>query len=120
MAANRRPLARAHSGIAVGGGLWLDRKGRRFLGEKRIALLESIDAVGSITGAAKAVGLSYKGAWDAVDAINNTAEQAVVSRSTGGKHGGGSRLTDYGHTLVRLFRDFGIERRPRLAPRPAV
>lgn len=90
--------------MAVSGGLWFDRKGRRFLGEKRIALLESIDSVGSITGAAKAVGLSYKGAWDAVDAVNNMAEQPVVSRSTGGRHGGGSRLTDYGRGLVRLYR----------------
>ena len=90
--------------LAVSGGLWLDRKGRRFLGEKRIALLVSIDRIGSITGAAKAVGLSYKGAWDAVDAINNMAEESVVARSTGGQHGGGSRLTEYGRGLVRLYR----------------
>jgi molybdate transport system regulatory protein len=96
--------ARKKMPMAVGGGLWFDRKGRRFLGEKRIALLERIDEVGSITGAAKAVGLSYKGAWDAVDAINNMAEESVVSRSTGGQHGGGSRLTDYGRGLVRLYR----------------
>jgi molybdate transport system regulatory protein len=91
--------------LAVTGGLWLDRKGKRFLGEKRIALLESIDALGSITKAAKAVGLSYKGAWDAVDAVENLAERPVVSRATGGHSGGGSRLTDYGRELVALYRD---------------
>lgn len=90
--------------MVLSGGIWLDRNGRRFLGEKRIALLESIDSVGSITGAAKAVGLSYKGAWDAVDAVNNMAEEPVVSRSIGGQRGGGSRLTDYGRGLVRLYR----------------
>jgi molybdate transport system regulatory protein len=91
--------------LAVKGGLWLDKKGKRFLGEKRIALLESIDALGSITKAAKAVGLSYKGAWDAVDAVENLAERPVVSRATGGRSGGGSRLTDYGRELVALYRE---------------
>jgi len=91
--------------LAVTGGLWLDKQGKRFLGEKRIALLESIDTLGSITRAAKAVGLSYKGAWDAVDAVENMAEQPVVTRATGGRSGGGSRLTDHGRELVALYRD---------------
>src|SRR5262249_19857091 len=77
---------------------------RQFLGEKRIALLEQIDALGSITRAAKSVGLSYKGAWDAVDAVNNLAEAPVVRGTAGGKGGGGSELTEHGRALVRLYR----------------
>lgn len=75
-----------------------------FLGGTRIRLLEAIERYGSITQAAKAVPLSYKAAWDAVDAINNLAEQAVVERSTGGRHGGGTTLTPYGKRLVAMYR----------------
>jgi molybdenum-dependent DNA-binding transcriptional regulator ModE len=60
---------------------------RHFLGDTRIRLLEAIDRYGSISQAAKAVPLSYKAAWDAVDAMNNLAEAPLVERSVGGKHG---------------------------------
>ena len=75
-----------------------------FLGDTRIRLLEAIDLHGSISQAAKAVPLSYKAAWDAVDAMNNLADEALVERSVGGKHGGGTRLTAYGRRLVALYR----------------
>lgn len=74
------------------------------IGTRRIALLEAIGNTGSITAAAKAVGLSYKGAWDAVNAINNLAETPLVERSTGGAGGGGTHLTDRGTRLVRTYR----------------
>lgn len=80
-----------------------------FLGDTRIRLLEAIAEQGSISQAAKAVPLSYKAAWDAVDAMNNLAEQPLVLRSTGGKHGGGTRLTDYGHKVIALYRALEVE-----------
>jgi len=109
MPARKRTAKRVATGrddapLGVRGGLWLERRRRQFLGEKRIALLEAIDRLGSITRAAKAVGLSYKGAWDAVDAVNNLAEAPVVHGAAGGKGGGGSALTDYGRGLVKLYR----------------
>jgi molybdate transport system regulatory protein len=75
-----------------------------FLGDTRIRLLEAIDQYGSISQAAKHVPLSYKAAWDAVDAMNNLADQSLVERSTGGKHGGGTVLTDHGRKVVGLYR----------------
>jgi molybdate transport system regulatory protein len=90
--------------LAVEGGLWLGRKGRDFLGARRIELLESIERTGSITRAAREVGLSYKAAWDALDAIGNLADRPLIIRTTGGRHGGGSRLTDHGRELVHLYR----------------
>jgi len=75
-----------------------------FLGDTRIRLLEAIEQHGSISQAAKHVPLSYKAAWDAVDAMNNLADQALVERSTGGKHGGGTVLTDHGRKVVSLYR----------------
>jgi molybdate transport system regulatory protein len=97
-------VSKAKRPLAVSGGLWLDRKGSSFLGGKRIALLESIETHGSITKAAKAIALSYKAAWDAVDAMNNLAEKPLVTRVTGGSHGGGTQLTDYGRQVVKLYR----------------
>jgi molybdate transport system regulatory protein len=75
-----------------------------FLGGVRIRLLEAIEAHGSISQAAKHVPLSYKAAWDAVDAMNNLSEQPLVERSTGGRQGGGTRLTEHGRRLVALYR----------------
>ena len=80
-----------------------------FLGDTRIRLLEAIERHGSISQAAKAVPLSYKAAWDAVDAMNNLADQPLVVRSTGGKHGGGTLLTDHGRKVVALYRALETE-----------
>lgn len=75
-----------------------------FLGDVRIRLLEMIDRHHSISQAAKQVPMSYKAAWDAVDAMNNLAQRVLVERSTGGRQGGGSRLTPYGRQLVSMYR----------------
>lgn len=75
-----------------------------FLGDTRIRLLEEIATHGSISQAAKAVPISYKAAWDAVDAMNNLSEQPLVDRSVGGRHGGGTQLTDYGRRVVGMYR----------------
>ncbi|WP_434517057.1 TOBE domain-containing protein [Dechloromonas sp. ARDL1] len=91
------------------GKLEVDSEFGTFLGDTRIRLLEAIEQHGSISQAAKAVPLSYKAAWDAVDAMNNLADQALVVRSTGGKHGGGTQLTDYGRKVVALYRALEAE-----------
>lgn len=70
-------------------------------GEDRFALLAAIDHLGSISAAAKAVGLSYRGAWDAVNAMNNLFPKPLVIKQPGGKHGGAAVVTDAGrHTLA--------------------
>jgi molybdate transport system regulatory protein len=74
-----------------------------FLLEKRIALLQAIDSAGSISKAAKMVPMSYKAAWDAIDSINNLCPHAVVSKETGGKGGGGTKVTPYGHNLIKTY-----------------
>lgn len=67
-------------------------------------LLEAIATHGSISQAAKHVPLSYKAAWDAVDAMNNLADEPLVQRTTGGRDGGGTRLTEHGQRLVAMYR----------------
>ncbi len=73
-------------------------------GDTRIRLLEAIGRYGSISKAAKSVPLSYKAAWDALDALNNLADAPLVESSVGGRHGGGTHLTDYGRRLIALYR----------------
>ncbi|MDR1936037.1 MAG: TOBE domain-containing protein [Candidatus Accumulibacter sp.] len=80
-----------------------------FLGDKRIRLLEAIDQHGSISAAAQFVPISYKAAWDAVDAMNNLADEPLVTRAVGGKNGGGTRLTGYGRRIVALYRALEAE-----------
>ncbi len=84
--------------------LTVDTESGTFLGDTRIRLLEAIDRYGSISRAAKAVPLSYKAAWDAVDTMNNLAEAPLVARSVGGKRGGGTALTAYGRQLIAMYR----------------
>lgn len=70
---------------------------------KQIELLQAIREAGSISAAAKQVGISYKTAWDRIDAMNNLADQALVVRSAGGAHGGGTRLTEFGERILSGF-----------------
>lgn len=91
-------------GIALEGKLWMTVGGEHLGGANRVELLAAIGRLGSITGAAKAVGLSYKAAWDAIDTMNNLAGEALVERVTGGKGGGGTRLTARGGQLVANFK----------------
>jgi len=82
-----------------------------FLGDTRIRLLEAIERHGSISRAAKTVPLSYKAAWDALDAMNNLADSPLVESSVGGVKGGGTRLTEYGRRLVAVYRTVDQEYR---------
>ena len=82
-------------------------KGRRW---DHLELLERIDASGSITAAATAMGMSYKAAWEAVEAINNLSEEPLVERKIGGKKGGGTTLTTHGRRVVGAYRRLEQER----------
>ncbi|WP_017460731.1 TOBE domain-containing protein [Dyella ginsengisoli] len=82
---------------------------RQVAGQDRIELLAAIGETGSISAAARAVGMSYKGAWDAIDAMNNLADEPLVVRAAGGRRGGGTTLTPRGRRLVEVFRAVAAE-----------
>jgi molybdate transport system regulatory protein len=88
----------------MSGRLWLEKDEHGFLGQGRAELLERIDTLGSMAKAAKAMGMGYKRAWDMVEAMNNLAEAPLVERTTGGRGGGGTRLTDHGRAMIAEFR----------------
>lgn len=89
--------------IELQGSIWLTIAGQNFGSSHRIALLQQIAQHGSITQAAKALKISYKAAWDAIDTMNNLAGEPLLERVAGGKGGGGSRLTTRGQQLVNNF-----------------
>jgi len=80
--------------------LTLEMLGKPFLLEKRIILLHAIEEHGSISKAAKAVPMSYKSAWEAVDVMNSLSPEPIVCREAGGKDGGGTTITKYGKALL--------------------
>ena len=84
--------------------LILKRGGLARVGLERIALLEAVARRGSISAAAKEVGLSYKGAWDGVQALNNLFDAPLVSAAPGGKSGGNAEVTARGQAVIRAFR----------------
>lgn len=71
------------------------------ISDQRIRLLEAIDTLGSISAAARTVGLTYRGAWDAVAALNAFAEHPLVQGHAGGRAGGGAALTEEGRQFLR-------------------
>jgi len=78
-------------------------QGKSKVGADRIALLHAIGQTGSLTKAAKDLGLSYKGAWDAVKTMNNMLPSPVVITQAGGKYGGESLLTEEGRRMISAF-----------------
>jgi len=74
------------------------------VGAERVALLESVGELGSIRAAADRAGLSYKAAWDAVQALNNLFDAPLVTAQAGGRTGGVAELTPRGRAVVAAFR----------------
>jgi len=91
------------SGSALNANLQLLNDNQNTLAAEQVELLSSIEACGSISAAAKQVGISYKTAWDRVEALNNLSDKPLVLRSAGGAKGGGTSLTPYGQQIVAGF-----------------
>ena len=74
------------------------------VGPGKVELLEAIGATGSITAAAKTLGMSYRRAWLLVDTMNRCFRRPVVDAEAGGHRGGGTRLSPLGEEVVRRYR----------------
>jgi len=74
------------------------------VGPGKIDLLEAIARTGSITAAAKELGMSYRRAWLLVDTMNRNFKSPVVAAETGGTHGGGAAITDVGAQVIERYR----------------
>lgn len=89
--------------------LQLQIGGQALFTEQRIRLLEAIGEYGSLSAAAKSLPMSYKAAWDALDAMNNLSEQPLVVSQSGGRRGGGTRLTMAATQLIQVYRALQLE-----------
>jgi molybdate transport system regulatory protein len=84
--------------------LRIDLQPRGRIGPGKVTLLEAIASAGSISGAGRALGMSYRRAWLLVDELNRLFRQPVVTTQLGGSQGGGASLTPFGKELVASFR----------------
>jgi molybdate transport system regulatory protein len=100
-----RGSADSDGGLKPGFRLLLeDSQKQILLDQTDAALLKGISETGSITKAAKVVGISYRSAWDRVEKMQDNVGRRLVESKTGGKTGGGASLTDEGRLLLREFR----------------
>jgi molybdate transport system regulatory protein len=74
------------------------------IGPGKAHLLESIRDTGSISAAARDMGMSYKRAWLLLDSINRAFKEPVVTAAPGGTGGGGAVLTSFGADLLERYR----------------
>jgi molybdate transport system regulatory protein len=82
---------------------WIDIDGERFFGPGRAELLQLIHETGSISKAAKSMGMSYKKAWDMVEGLNTNARKPYVIAHKGGEKGGGTEVTPAGLEMLKAY-----------------
>lgn len=83
-------------------GIYLDDDGPK-LGRGKVRLLRAIREHGSISAAARSMGMAYRHAWVMVDELNRCFAEPVVESTVGGQKGGGARVTAWGEELIERF-----------------
>lgn len=86
----------------------IDHNGKAWFGPGKAKLLEAVEKTGSIRKAAASLAMSYRRAWLLLQALEKTVQGPVTVTTTGGRKGGGTKLTPLGRALLRRYR--GIER----------
>lgn len=89
--------------IELAGAIWFHSGATNWGNPRRMALLAAIQEHGSIAAAARAINLSYKAAWDAVNTINGLAAEPLIICTTGGTRGGGAHLSDKALEILTLY-----------------
>ncbi|WP_019025050.1 MULTISPECIES: winged helix-turn-helix domain-containing protein [unclassified Thioalkalivibrio] len=75
------------------------------MGPGKAMLLEAIREKGSISAAARSVGMSYRRAWDLVETMNQSFRDPMVETAKGGSGGGGARVTEFGERVLARYRE---------------
>jgi len=90
---------------------WLEKNGEVVAGDGKIRLLQLIDRHGSIQKAAQNNRMSYRHAWGAIQKMEKRSQIRIVETQTGGREGGGARLTTPGRDFVARYMRFsdGLE-----------
>ena len=93
MAKATRKKTSKSKNFVVNGSLWIESNGERFFGPGPVELLQRIEKTGSINQAAMQMKMSYKKAWEIINALNTSTQDPFVVTHTGGTSGGGSTIT---------------------------
>ena len=104
---NRKPSqtgCQPQSGYTVKASVWIEKNGQLYLGGGRIILLENIHKLGSISAAARSMGLGYRNAWLWIDSMNQLAPSPLVIKVKGGPGGGYAQLTEEGHKALKSYK----------------
>jgi molybdate transport system regulatory protein len=86
------------------------------IGPGKAELIERIAETGSISAAARAMGMSYRRAWQLVEALNSDFRETLVETATGGVRGGGARVTPFGLRVVKEYRALELRASSAIAP----
>ena len=84
--------------------VWLEANGRMIFSDGRLELLEAVDELGSLSRAARRLGMSYRAAWGLLKVTERALGAPLLDVTIGGRAGGGARLTVPARELVRRFR----------------
>ena len=84
--------------------VWIeDSRGRVIFGPGRMRILEAVRRCGSLSAAAKDMGMSYRGLWGKLRTTEEALKKPLLSKTAGGVAGGGSTLTPYAHKIMRRY-----------------
>jgi molybdate transport system regulatory protein len=88
---------------------WIYLDGDKFFGLGRAQLLRHIEESGSISNAAKAMGMSYKKAWAMIDDMNSKSHEPYVIAKKGGQKGGGTEVTEAGKKMLEAYDNLNLK-----------
>jgi molybdate transport system regulatory protein len=91
-------------GYSIKGRIWVEKDGELYLGGGRVMLLERLGKMGSISAAARSMGLGYRNAWLWIDSMNRLAPSPLVEKAAGGPGGGYAKLTEEGYNAIALYK----------------
>jgi len=84
--------------------LWLERDGNYVFGQGAYEILKAVDETGTITEGAKRIEMSYRYAWGVIRGIEKKLGARLIETHKGGTvGGGGARVTELGHRLMRIY-----------------
>ena len=95
-----KSLLNSDATYKISGKLWIECNGKKFFGPGPVELLVLIDQTGSINRAAKEMNMSYKKAWEIINALNELVVHPLVITQSGGEKGGGSVVTEEARKLI--------------------
>ena len=91
------------------GRIWIEVGGRSVFTDAAADLIEQIGVCGSLSEAARRLGFSYRRAWMLLDRTNRGWPRKLVVSTTGGRRGGGAKVTELGSFVLRTYRDLQLQ-----------